>query len=186
VVSRLERRRACDLYHSAFIVHVPEGRFVIEQAPVGRGDALDRGVVSEGAAGSRWAERFRIFRYEIRCWRDGVLVVNQASRPRLAQLARVPGIRGAYGAIGRHPDYEQTTGVLVVRLESPLWYANASLALDSAGIELALADVRLPVIERARRSGLLTKLGEEHIFHTIDEAVEARSAGALRPGGNLS
>jgi hypothetical protein len=49
VVSRLERRRACDLYHSALIVHVPEGRFVIEQAPVGRGDALDRGVVSEGA-----------------------------------------------------------------------------------------------------------------------------------------
>jgi hypothetical protein len=34
VVSRLEHRPACDLYHSALEVRVPEGRFVIEQTPV--------------------------------------------------------------------------------------------------------------------------------------------------------
>jgi hypothetical protein len=73
VVSRLERRPACDLYHSALIVHVPQGRFVIEQAPVPRGDGAERGVVSEGAVGSRWAGRFRVFRYELRCWPDGVI-----------------------------------------------------------------------------------------------------------------
>jgi hypothetical protein len=73
VVSRLERRTACDLYHSALIVRVPEGRFVIEQAPIRRGDGAERGVVSEGAVGSRWAGRFRIFRYELRCWPDGVI-----------------------------------------------------------------------------------------------------------------
>jgi hypothetical protein len=73
VVSRLERRTACDLYHSALIVRVPEGRFVIEQAPVRRGARSERGVVSEGAVGSRWLRRFRIFRYELRCWRDGVI-----------------------------------------------------------------------------------------------------------------
>jgi hypothetical protein len=33
VVSRVEQRKACDLYHSALIVRIPEGRFVIEQAP---------------------------------------------------------------------------------------------------------------------------------------------------------
>ena len=38
VVSRLEHRPACDLYHSALEVRVPEGRFVIEQAPVLDGD----------------------------------------------------------------------------------------------------------------------------------------------------
>ena len=32
VVARLERRPRRDLYHSALVVHVPEGRFVIEQA----------------------------------------------------------------------------------------------------------------------------------------------------------
>lgn len=52
VAARVERRSPCDLYHSALIVRVPEGRFVIEQAPVGRGDGSERGVVSEGAVGA--------------------------------------------------------------------------------------------------------------------------------------
>jgi hypothetical protein len=72
LVSRLERRAACDLYHSALIVRVPEGRFVIEQAPVWQSDA-ERGVVSEGAVGAAWLGRFRMFRYELRCWRGGVI-----------------------------------------------------------------------------------------------------------------
>ena len=72
VVSRLERRPALDLYHSALVVSVPTGRFVVEQVPAWRSDA-GCGVVSEGAVGSRWAGRFRIFRYELRCWRDGVI-----------------------------------------------------------------------------------------------------------------
>ena len=69
--ARLERRRACELYHSALQVEVPEARFVIEQAPVHDWSGKDRGVVAEGAVGSRWAGRFRIFRYEIRLWRGG-------------------------------------------------------------------------------------------------------------------
>jgi hypothetical protein len=73
VVSRLEHRPACDLYHSALEVRVPEGRFVIEQAPVPRGDGMRRGVAAGGAVGARWAGRFRIFRYEVRRWRDGVI-----------------------------------------------------------------------------------------------------------------
>jgi hypothetical protein len=71
VAARLERRKPCDLYHSALEVRVPEGRFVIEQAPPRAGDGAERGVVAEGAVGSRWAGRFRIFRYEVRRWRGG-------------------------------------------------------------------------------------------------------------------
>jgi hypothetical protein len=72
VVARLERRDRCDLYHSALEVRVPEGRFVIEQAPAWR-DSAERGVVAEGAVGSRAAGRLRLFRYEIRRWREGVI-----------------------------------------------------------------------------------------------------------------
>ena len=72
LVSRLERRATCDLYHSALVVRVADGRFVIEQAPVWRSDA-ERGVVSGGAVGAVWLGRFRLFRYELRCWRDGVI-----------------------------------------------------------------------------------------------------------------
>ena len=71
VSALLQGRPRCDLYHSALEVRVPEGRFVIEQAPVVDGHGDERGVVAEGPVGTRWAGRFRLFRYEIRRWREG-------------------------------------------------------------------------------------------------------------------
>ena len=71
VAARLGGRSRCDLYHSALEVRTPEGRFVIEQAPVRRDDPAARGVVAQGAVGTRLAGRLRVFRYEVRCWRDG-------------------------------------------------------------------------------------------------------------------
>ena len=71
LVALVERRPACDLYHSALQVHLPEGTFVIEQTPVADLSGPERGVVAAGAVGSRWAGRFRIFRYEIRVWLGG-------------------------------------------------------------------------------------------------------------------
>jgi hypothetical protein len=73
VAARIERRAPRDLYHSALVVCVAEGRYVIEQAPVRRGDPSERGVVAEGAVGTCWAKRFRISRYELRRWRNGVI-----------------------------------------------------------------------------------------------------------------
>jgi hypothetical protein len=73
IAARLERRPACDLYHSALEVRVPEGQFVIEQAPVRDANGAERGVVAEGPVGARWAGRWRIFRYEVRLWRGGVI-----------------------------------------------------------------------------------------------------------------
>lgn len=73
VVSRLERRPVCDLFHSALEVRVPEALFVIEMAPVPRGDPAARGVVVQGPVGSRRARRWRIFRYEVRRWPGGTI-----------------------------------------------------------------------------------------------------------------
>jgi len=73
--ARLERRRPLDLYHSALEVRVPEGRFVIENSwPIPDGDGASRGVVVEGPVGSRRIGRFRTLRYEVRRWRDGVII----------------------------------------------------------------------------------------------------------------
>jgi len=58
-----------------------------------------------------------------------LLVIYHASRPHLGVLAGVPGAPGAYGDIGRHPDYERIPDLLVLPLEAPLFYANASLVL---------------------------------------------------------
>lgn len=71
LVSWHEGRRPRDLYHSALEISVPDGRFVIEMAPVWADGDAERGVVGEGAVGARLAGRLRMFRYEVRRWRDG-------------------------------------------------------------------------------------------------------------------
>ena len=71
LAARLERRPRYDLYHSALKIQTDGEQFVIEQTPVPDRRGAERGVVAEGAVGSRRAARLRIFRYEIRRWRDG-------------------------------------------------------------------------------------------------------------------
>jgi hypothetical protein len=72
--ARRERRSPLDLYHSALVVMVPEGRFVIENAwPIPAGNGAARGVAVEGPVGSRHFGGFRALSYEIRCWHDGVI-----------------------------------------------------------------------------------------------------------------
>ena len=69
-----DKRAPCDLYHSALVVTLPQGTFVIEQAwPIPDRDGAKRGVVADGPVGIRWAGTLRALRYEIRRWRDGVI-----------------------------------------------------------------------------------------------------------------
>jgi hypothetical protein len=69
-----ERRRTSGLYHSALEVHAPEGRFIIEVSwPIRDADGASRGVVLEGPVGSSGLAHFRVARYEVRRWRDGII-----------------------------------------------------------------------------------------------------------------
>lgn len=73
VLAGMQRRPRADLYHSALHVYARGGRYVIEVTPVPDDRGAERGVVGTGPVGTCGAGRFRIFRYEIRCWRDGVI-----------------------------------------------------------------------------------------------------------------
>jgi len=76
----LEHRRPLDLYHTALIVRVPEGRFVVENCwPIPNADSPARGVLVEGPVGSRHLGRWRVFRYEVRCWPNGVIADADAA-----------------------------------------------------------------------------------------------------------
>jgi MFS superfamily sulfate permease-like transporter len=74
-----------------------------------------------------------------------VLLLRQASRPRVTELGRIPGT-SEYGDLARHPGYERTGGMLVVRCESSLLYFNVEYVRDRI-MELVAArkDVRLVV-----------------------------------------
>ena len=71
VAARLAGRDRRALYHSALEVHVSGDRYVIEMGPVWNAPDPPRGVVGEGPVGLRSLGRSRLFRYEVRCWRDG-------------------------------------------------------------------------------------------------------------------
>lgn len=102
------RRPRCDLYHSALVVDGPDGRHVIEVAPVPARAETDRGVVGEGAVGSAWLARFRVFRYEVRCWPDGTI-------PDAAAAVESP-VRVLDGAESARRVIE-----LVPRVPTPVW-----------------------------------------------------------------
>jgi hypothetical protein len=78
-----ERRQAQDLYHSALVATVAQGRFVIEMTPIRDGNGAERGVVAEGPVRSRLAGHLRMFRYELRRWNDGFIpdVDDAVDRP---------------------------------------------------------------------------------------------------------
>jgi hypothetical protein len=107
VTAWLGGRDPCDLYHSALQVYVPDGRYVIEQAPAWSGGA-ERGVVAEGSVGARVAGRFRLFRYEVRRWRDGVI-------PDLAEAVESPR------RLCDDPDCARRLLELVPEAPTPVW-----------------------------------------------------------------
>lgn len=73
ISAAIEHRPRCHLYHSALGIVLPHGRYTVEMTPVPDGDSAARGVVAEGPVGLRVAGRLRMFRYEVRRWRDGVV-----------------------------------------------------------------------------------------------------------------
>jgi len=101
------RRDRRDLYHSALQVYVPQGRFVIEQGPAW-GGGPERGVVAEGAVGARVAGSLRLFRYEVRCWRGGVIadIAEAVESPR---------------RLSADPDCARRLLELVPQVPTPVW-----------------------------------------------------------------
>jgi hypothetical protein len=72
--ARSEHRPPLHLYHTALEVHLPEGRFTIENAwPSPNRDTASRGVVAEGPVYDRRIAGLRAFRYEVRRWENGVI-----------------------------------------------------------------------------------------------------------------
>jgi len=147
LVAARTRRPRRDLYHSALMVTVPGGRYVIESAPIPDSDGAARGVVLEGPVGSRLLRRWRLFRYEVRCWRGGEI-------PDLAEAVDSPQLLTA--------ERERAERLLALVRELPravwgrdelrageMWNSNSIVAwlLVAAGIDPALA--RLPANGRA-------------------------------------
>jgi MFS superfamily sulfate permease-like transporter len=150
------------------------------------------------------------------------MLLYRASRPYIAVLGKRSS--GEYGDMGRHADAQSVPGLVLLRLDAPLYFFNANVArtqileqtgvepapqailldlgasadldigtadmlrdlasdLRQAGIDLLLAQVRGSVRERMRVTGLFDHIGEDHIFLSVDAAVQSflsRPAAAPR------
>jgi high affinity sulfate transporter 1 len=71
-----------------------------------------------------------------------IFVVYKTSRPHIASLGRVPGVPGAYSDLGRHPEDTPVPGVLIVRVDAQLYYANALTVRDR--VKGMLAEMAAP------------------------------------------
>jgi MFS superfamily sulfate permease-like transporter len=144
-----------------------------------------------------------------------LLLIARSSRTSIRRLGYDPG-SASYHAVARSPELQTVPGVLVARVDGPLFFADAdrfrsriqelartdghpaAVVIDadavhltdtdgadiliqvagelrSEGAELALAQVHPPVLALWRRAGLSEVVGDDHVFTTVNDAVEAFS-----------
>ena len=146
ILATVQRRPRCDLYHSGLVVTVPEGRYTIEQTPA-QPHGEKRGVVGIGPIGAKWMALSRVFRYELRRWRDGVIpdVEEAVDSPRrlssdLADAERLLGL------VPEVPFFVWGRDELGV---GEMWNSNSQIAWLLARTGLDVASIRPPAGGRA-------------------------------------
>jgi high affinity sulfate transporter 1 len=139
-------------------------------------------------------------------------MVYRSSRADVEVLGKIPGEKASWGGVRNHPERITIPGLLVLRINASLFWANAAgvqdailevidaapgtkaLILDleashqfgvttadmmaelreqlaERNVDLYLVRVRWPVRTVLARSGLRARLGEDHIWHGISQAV---------------
>ena len=76
-----------------------------------------------------------------------LLLLYRASRPHVAVLGQVPGMPGQYGDLQRHPENERAPGVVLLRVEGGLFFANADTVRDAVRAHAAEPGVRAVVLD---------------------------------------
>jgi SulP family sulfate permease len=150
------------------------------------------------------------------------MMLYRASRPHIALLGDLGGEPPTYADVERHPAARPVPGLLMLRVDAPLYFFNVNVArsavLDAVAARdpaptavlldigatadfdittvdtirqligdlrerstaVLLAQVKGPVRDRMRRTGLMDAAGEDHVFLSVGTAVEAyrhRQAG---------
>jgi MFS superfamily sulfate permease-like transporter len=76
-----------------------------------------------------------------------LLLIYRASHPHIAVLAKVPGTTGQYTDLERHPDNQQLPGIVILRVESSLFFANADEVSQAVRAHAATKGTRVVVLD---------------------------------------
>ena len=104
----------------------------------------------------------------------------------MAVLGQVPGAGGQYGDIRRHPENRQLPGIVILRLESGLFFANADALRDAVrahafgeGIRAVVLDAEtIPYVD-VTAAQMLVQLDDE-LARREGRLVVARDSGQVR------
>jgi hypothetical protein len=157
------RRPRRDLYHAALVLRLDGVEHAIEVAPSPDADEAGRGVVATGPVGSRLAGRWRIFRYEVRCWRGGAIPDIAEAVGGADRLSRDPEtVRRLLELV---PDVPREVWGRDAMGVGDMWNSNSVVAWLLAGAGIAVHRVHPPPggrapgwdagLEAARRRGWL-------------------------------
>jgi MFS superfamily sulfate permease-like transporter len=131
-----------------------------------------------------------------------LVYIYKSSRPHLSRLGRVPNVPGAYSDLTRHPENLPVPGLLILRLDAPLFYANAitvaeqvkqiiaateprpaAVLFDAAAqddLDITSAEVLRSLIHGLRDQGIEVYLAEVHapvwefaVRMGLDELIDA-------------
>lgn len=150
-------------------------------------------------------------------------LVYRSSRVEIDVMGRLAEEKAAWGSVRDHPERSTVPGILVLRMDTPIFWVTASpvadailaevdaaedvevvvldlqathqmdttsadaladllAALRARGVDLYLVRVMWAVRRGLRRSGLMAEIGEDHLWHSISQAVrEARRAHGIGP-----
>jgi high affinity sulfate transporter 1 len=70
------------------------------------------------------------------------MLLYRASRPYVAVIGKLSGVRATYVDLERHPDAETVPGLLMLRIDAPLYFFNANVARNAVLEALAGSDPR--------------------------------------------
>jgi len=108
-------------------------------------------------------------------------VIYRSSRPHLSSLGRVPGTPGAYSDLTRHPEAVSVPGILIVRLDAPMYYANALTARDRLKAMIAASSPREVIFDAEGQDDL--DLTSAEVLKRL--VVELRGHGTLITFANV-
>lgn len=113
-----------------------------------------------------------------------VFVIYKSSRPHIAALGRDPAVPGVFSDLERHPQNTPVPGILIVRVDAQLYYANALTVRDrvkamiaempappravvfdayaSDQIDLTSSEVLVSLLKDLRGNGIVVCFAEMH------------------------
>jgi len=141
-------------------------------------------------------------------------IIYRATFPRIEVLGKISDEKAAWGRLRKHPNRRPVPGVLVARLDAPLFWVNATAIedrllhelddwpdtramvlnleattrmdtttadvlehlldeLQRRDVALYLARILHPVHAVLTRAGFIERLGDDHVWHSISQAVRA-------------